>query len=265
MIIHDEAAYRAHNSLNYSSAKSLLKSPKHFKAALNRKFEPSQEMIIGTYVHERVLEGKTPSYVVRPPDLDFRTNEGKAWRDKHAGVDVLTQEDHEAVLKAWAAVEASPDAQYLLKLCPHREIGIVQHYEGVPLKGRLDAYGHDEAGKPIILEFKTTGDTDPETWGKKAFGLRYPMQTAWYQSLLALELGLEEPPAYFWLVVETQDPFDVVIYQPPEEALEIGRAQMKHCIDTYKTCLATGKWPGYAKGIIQLETPIWEKRKWLNK
>jgi hypothetical protein len=141
----------------------------------------------------------------------------------------------------------------------------VQHYQGVPLKGRLDAYGYDEAGKSIVLDFKTTVDADPETWGKKAFGLRYPMQTAWYESLLALELGLEEPPAYFWLVVETQDPFDVVIYQPPEEALEIGRAQMKHCIESYKTCLATGKWPGYTKGIIQLETPVWEKRKWLNK
>lgn len=265
MIIHDEATYRAHPALNYSSAKSLLKSPKHFQAALNRKFEPSREMIIGSAVHSIVLEGKQPSYIVRPADLDLRTKEGKAWRDKHAGKEIVTQEDNEIVVRAATAVQASLDAQYLLKLCPHREIGIVRHYENVAIKGRLDAYGHDEAGKPIILDFKTTGDADPETWGKKAFGLRYPMQTAWYESLLALELGLEEPPAYFWLVVETQDPFDVVIYQPPEEALEIGRAQMKHCIESYKTCLATGKWPGYTKGIIQLETPVWEKRKWLNK
>jgi hypothetical protein len=178
-------------------------------------------------------------------------------------MEIVTQEDHDIVLKAAAAVQASLDAQYLLKLCPHREIGIVSNYTGVEIKGRLDAHGKDEAGKPIILDFKTTSDADPETWGKKAFGLRYPMQTAWYESLLALELGLEEPPAYFWLVVETQDPFDVVIYQPPEEALEIGRAQMKHCIESYKTCLATGKWPGYTKGIIQLEVPVWERKRWI--
>ena len=265
MIILDETTYRAHNSLNYSAAKMLLKSPKHFQAALQRKFEPSREMMIGTYVHERVLEGKSPSYIVRPADIDLRTKEGKAWRDKHAGMDIMTQEDHEVVLKAYAAVEANEDAQYLLRLCPQREVGIVTQYDGVQLKGRLDAYGEDEVGKPIILDFKTTSDADPETWGRKAFGLRYPMQTAWYQSLLALELGLDEPPAYFWLVVETQEPYDVVIYQPPEEALEIGRAQMRHCIEAYKSCLASGKWPGYNKGILELETPAWEKRKWLNK
>lgn len=265
MIIFDEITYRSHSALNYSSARNLLKSPKHFQAALNRKFEPSREMVIGSAVHSIVLEGKQPSYIVRPADLDLRTKEGKAWRDKHAGMEIVTQEDHDIVLKAAAAVRDSLDAQYLLKLCPHREIGIVQSYESVPLKGRLDAYGHDEAGKPIVLDLKTTSSADPEDFGRKVFSLKYAAQCAWYQSLLALELGLEEPPAWFWMVVETQEPFDVVLYQPPEEALEIGRAQMKHCIDTYKTCLATGKWPGYAKGIIQLETPVWEKRKWLNK
>lgn len=263
MIIHDEATYRAHPALNYSSAKSLLKSPKHFQAALNRKFEPSREMIIGSAVHSIVLEGKQPSYIVRPADIKFTTKEGKAWRDKHAGMEIVTQEDHDIVLKAAAAVQASLDAQYLLKLCPHREIGIVSNYTGVEIKGRLDAHGKDEAGKPIILDLKTTASTAPEDFGREVFKFKYAAQCAWYQSLLALELGLDEPPAWFWMVVETQEPFDVVLYQPPEEALEIGCAQMKHCIDTYKTCLATGKWPGYAKGIIQLEVPAWERKRWI--
>jgi hypothetical protein len=54
-----------------------------------------------------------------------------------------------------------------------------------------------------------------------------------------------------------------VIYQPPEEALEIGRAQMQHCVETYKACIASCKWPGYSKGIIQLEVPSWERKRWL--
>lgn len=265
MIILDEDTYRAHPALNYSAAKALLRSPKHFQAALNRKFEPSREMLIGTAVHEAVLEGKSPSYIVRPADLDLRTKEGKEWKAKNAGREIMSPDEDSAVRNAIKAVRESADAQYLLNLCKQREVGIIQNYSGLDIKGRLDAYGNDEAGKPIILDFKTTGDADPELWGKKAFGLRYPMQTAWYQSLLALELGLEEPPAYFWLVVETQEPFDVVIYQPPEEALEIGRAQMQHCVETYKACIASGKWPGYSKGIIQLDVPVYEKRRWLNK
>lgn len=263
MIILDETTYRQHPALNFSSAKLLLKSPKHFKSALIRKFEPSREMLIGTAVHEAVLEGKSPSYIVRPADLDLRTKEGKEWKAKNAGREIMSPDEDSAVRNAIKAVRESADAQYLLNLCKQREVGIVQTYNGVEIKGRLDAHGNDEAGKPIVLDFKTTSDADPETWGKKAFGLRYPMQTAWYQSLLALELGLDEAPAYFWLVAETQEPFDVVIYQPPEEALEIGRAQMQHCVETYKACIASGKWPGYSKGILQLEVPSWERKRWL--
>lgn len=263
MIIHDEKTYREHPALNYSAAKSLLKSPKHFQNALNRKFEPSREMLIGTYVHEAVLEGKFPSYIVRPADIDLRTKEGKEWKTKNAGKEIMSPDENSAILNAIAAMRDNADAQYLLKLCQNREHGIVHKFQDVEIKGRLDAYGNDEAGKPIILDFKTTSSADPEEFGRKAFGLRYPMQTAWYQSLLALELGLDEAPAYFWLTVETQDPFDVVIYQPPEEALEIGRAQMQHCVETYKACIASGKWPGYSKGIISLEIPSWERKRWL--
>ena len=251
------------SALNYSAAKALLRSPKHFQAALNRKFEPSREMLIGTAVHEAVLEGKSPSYIVRPADLDLRTKEGKEWKAKNAGKEIMSPDENSAILNAIAAVRDNADAQYLLKLCQHREHGIIHKFQDVEIKGRLDAYGNDEAGKPIILDLKTTSSADPEDFGKKVFSLKYTAQCAWYQSLLALELSLDEPPAWFWLVVETQEPFDVVLYQPPEEALEIGRAQMKHCIDIYKTCLATGKWPGYSKGILSLEVPIWEKRKWL--
>jgi hypothetical protein len=263
MIILDEDIYRSHSALNYSSAKSLLKSPKHFQASLKRKVEPSQEMLMGTAIHEAVLEGKSPSYIVRPEGMNGRTKEGKEWKAQNAGKIILSQEEDAGVRNAIKAVRENADVQYLLSLCKQREIGIVHNYNGVEIKGRLDAHGQDEAGKPIILDFKTTSDAEPESWGKKAFGLRYPMQSAWYQSLLALELGLEDPAAYFWLVVETQEPFDVAIYQPPEEALEIGRAQMNHCIEAYKSCVASGKWPGYGKGIIQLEVPPWERKRWL--
>jgi hypothetical protein len=185
MIILDEPTYRSHRALNYSAAKALLRSPKHFQAALNRKFEPSREMLIGTAVHEAVLEGKSPSYIVRPADLDLRTKEGKEWKAKNAGKEIMSPDEDSAVRNAIKAVRESADAQYLLKLCQQREVGIIHNYNGVDIKGRLDAHGKDEAGKPIVLDFKTTSDADPETWGRKAFGLRYPMQTAWYQSLLA--------------------------------------------------------------------------------
>jgi hypothetical protein len=263
MIILDEQTYRSHPAANFSSLKTILKSPKHYQSSLKKTFEPSIEMTIGTIVHETVLEGKPYSHTVKPVDIDLRTKEGKAWRDKHAGMTILSLAEHATVVRTVEAVRNSPDAQYMLNLCKQREVGIVNNYKGVEIKGRLDAYGQDESGKPMILDLKTTSSADPDDFGRKVFGLKYTAQCAWYQTLLALELGLEEPPLWLWMVVETQEPHDVVFYQPPEEALEIGRAQMNRCIDTYSTCLATGNWPGYSKGVLSLDIPVWEKKKWL--
>lgn len=265
MIILDEDIYRSHLALNYSSAKSLLKSPKHFQAALRRKVEPSQEMLMGTAIHEAVLEGKSPSYIVRPEGMDGRTKEGKEWKTRNAGKIILSQDEDAGVRNAIKAVRESADAQYLLGLCKQREIGIIQTYKGVEIKGRLDAYGNDEAGKVIILDLKTSSSADPEEFGRKIFNLKYASQCAWYRALLALELGLDYAPNWMWIICETQEPYDVAIYQPSDEMIEIGNAQMDHCIETYRSCKNSNKWPGYSNGIITLEAPVYEKRRWLNK
>lgn len=263
MIIKDEPTYRQHPAANFSSLKTILKSPKHYQTALKQKFETSIEMVMGTIIHEAVLEGKPYSHIVKPADIDLRTKDGKAWRDKHAGMLILSQSEHSAVVRTVEAVRNSTDAQYLLGLCKQREVGIVQKYKGVEIKGRLDAYGQDEGGKPLIVDFKTTSEADPELWGRKAFGLRYMMQMQYYKALLSLELGLDVEPAYIWLVAETNEAADVCIYQPPPEAIAIGQAQMDYAIETYQKCLETGRWNGYGKGIISLDVPIWEQKRWI--
>ena len=263
MIILDEQIYRSHPAANFSSLKTILKSPKHYQSSLKKSFEPTIEMTMGTIIHEAILEGKPYSHTVKPVDIDLRTKEGKAWRDKHAGMTILSLAEHATVVRTVEAVRNSPDAQYMLNLCKQREVGIVNNYKGVEIKGRLDAYGQDESGKPIIVDFKTTSEADPELWGRKAFGLRYMMQMQYYKALLSLELGLDVEPAYFWLVAETNEAADVCIYQPPPEAIAIGQAQMDYAIETFKKCLETGQWQGYGKGIISLDVPIWEQKRWL--
>ena len=261
MIILDEPTYRSHPAANFSSLKTILKSPKHYQTSLKQKFEPSIEMTIGTIVHEAVLEGKPYSHIVKPADIDLRTKEGKAWRDKHAGMMILSQSEHSTVVRTVEAVKNSADAQYLLNLCKQREIGIVHNYKGVEIKGRLDAYGQDEGGKPIIVDFKTTSEADPELWGRKAFGLRYMMQMQYYKALLSLELGLDVEPSYVWLVAETNEAADVCVYQPPPEAIAIGQAQMDYAIETYKKCLESGYWQTALSISVSTSSPFKAQRK----
>lgn len=262
MIIQDEQEYRAFPALNYSSAKHLLRSQKHFMAEKSKKFEPSREMVLGTMIHQPVLEGKNGDYVIKPADMSFVTKEGKAWRDAHKGREILTQEEHATVKRTVAAVQANKDAMYLLSRCPNREIGIVTEYRGVKIKARLDAYGTDESGNPLILDFKTTSDANPETWGRKASSLCYFAQMALYKIALAMELKLETAPSYLWMVAETNEAADVVIYQPPADAIAIGEKQLEIIIDRYLDLEKTGKPKGYPSGIVELDVPIFEKRKY---
>lgn len=263
MIIYDEQEYRAFQALNYSSAKHLLRSQKHFMAEKSKKFEPSREMVLGTMIHEAVLENKTGNYVIKPADMSFVTKEGKAWRDAHKGREILTQEEHATVKRTVAAVQANKDAMYLLSRCPNREVGIVTEYRGVKIKARLDAYGTDESGKSMAVDLKTTSDANPDVWGKKAYDLSYFMQCVWYATVLSLELKLETEPAWLWIVAETCDAADVVIYRPPLDALEIGRKQMDLAIERYSDLQKNGTPKGYPSGIIELDLPPWAKKKWL--
>lgn len=263
MIILDEAAYRAHPALNYSHAKHLLRSQKHFLAEKSKKLEPSREMVIGTLVHQEILEGKRGDFVVKPEGMTFVTKEGKAWRDAHQGVEILSQEELFRVNRTVKAIKDNADAMYLLNRCPNRERGIVVKYRGVEIKARLDADGTDESNVPFILDTKTTADANPETWGRHASNLCYFAQMAFYTTALALELGLESPPAFMWLVAETTDAADVVIYRPPPEAIAIGQKQLDIIIDRYKDLQETGKAKGYPSGIIELDIPAYERKRWL--
>ena len=262
MIILDEQEYRTHPALNYSSAKHLLRSQKHFLAEKRKTFEPSREMVIGTMIHCELLEGKRGEFVVKPEGMTFVTKEGKAFRDAHKGVEIISQEELLRINRTVKAIRDNKDAMYLLQRCPNRERGIVTKYRGIEIKARLDADGTDESGVPLILDAKTTADANPDTWGRHASNLCYFAQMAFYKTALAMELGLETPPSFLWLVAETTDAADVVIYTPPADAVAIGQKQLDIIVDRYIDLQETGKAKGYPSGLVELEIPIWEKKRY---
>jgi exodeoxyribonuclease VIII len=77
--------YHAVDALSKSMMTKILKSPAHYKAALDEHQEPSKAMQLGTAIHTAVLEPHLYSQVVAviPPDIDGRTKEGKAWKEQH--------------------------------------------------------------------------------------------------------------------------------------------------------------------------------------
>lgn len=265
MIILDEQVYRSANGLNFSSAKHLLRSAKHFKAALTAKIEPSKNMLIGSIVHARVLENRTYPVAVMPEGLDGRTKEGKEWKVANAGKETISQDDWKQAQRMINAVMSNKDVTYLLSLQGQSEVGIVQDFRDVKIKGRIDRLFKDENGAQAIFDFKTTQSASPEDFNKSCSNFNYLMQMEWYTCLAALEYGLESRPAYFWVCVENTDACDVCIYQPSPEHIAIGQKQMEIAIETYKRSLDSGSWPGYGSGIQTLPFSKWEFERWMNK
>jgi hypothetical protein len=263
MIIKNDTEYRAYNALNFSSIKGILNSPLHYQTALKTpKKEPSKSMFLGTMVHSKVLEKREENYAVMPLDLDGRTKEGKLWKEANSSKTCITQEDYAQYKRMVGAINANADVQYLLSKAVDCEIGIVQKYRDAQIKGKIDCLIKDESGKYCILDLKTTQSCDPNEFSRSACSYKYFMQAVWYQSLVALEYGLDYQVPYYWVCVESTEAADVCIFQPPGDGLELGQKQMEKALELHAECTKTGKWPGFGGGIIELDIPIFEKRKY---
>lgn len=263
MIIHDETTYRQHVGLNFSSAKNLLKSPLHFKAAQEAKREPSKNMLFGSIVHAKVLEGKNYPVAVMPDGLDGRTKEGKDWKAANAGKETISQDDWKQCQRMIDAVMGNKDVAYLLSLKGESEVGIVQDYRGTKIKGRIDRLFKDENGAHCVLDLKSTQSALKHDFSASCSQFCYWLQAAFYSALVALEFQLENRCPYYIVCVENTDACDVCIYSLSPEAFAVGQAQMERVVDLFKSCTTSGIWPGSSSGIAEITPPQWEVKKYL--
>jgi len=183
------------------------------------------------------------------------------WELLNADKVVLTPAELRNANRMSMALKNSADVQYLLSKCQQREIGIVQEYRHVTIKGKLDALGIDESGRYFIPDLKSSASVAPEDFAKTCCTRKYFMQMMWYATLVSLEFKLDYLPPFYWIAVENSEAADVCIYSPPPEAIEIGQKQMDRAIELYQQCTASGKWPGYSTGIQELILPAWQIRK----
>lgn len=248
--------YRAHPALNFSLAKSLLKSPAHFQAAKREVREPTSAMHIGTIAHALILEGLdiTSHYAVRPAGMSFVTKEGKAWKAEQ-NKPIIGFDEAVDIHDMATAVGANANAAHLLKQCQHRETPIFASVMGVECKALLDCHGTD-GQEWVICDLKTTQDASPRGFAKSVSDMHYDLQAAWYSTILAKSEQIENPPYWTWIAVEKKAPFVNVVYTA-EQWVESGMRKLETVLEKYKECTESGHWPLPYQGIHQLEKPSW--------
>jgi ATP-dependent exoDNAse (exonuclease V) beta subunit len=249
--------YRAHPAVNFSTLKSILESPAHYQAALAEPSKETPAMLMGSLVHECILEGKRLDAIAaeRPIGINLATKEGKAWKDENKGRPIISFDDAQAIRWMKIAVAENPHASSMLEACQHRETPIRATIRNVECKGLIDAAGTDGVDW-VILDLKTTDDASPEAFARKVANYHYDMQAAMYKALLATHHQIETEPTFYWLVVEKTAPFTCAVYDS-SDWITSGEDKLERALETLKDCRKSNFWPKPHQGINLLIRPSW--------
>jgi hypothetical protein len=253
---------------NHTGMRYLGKSPRHYLHWANSKKKPaSDSQSFGIAAHALLLEGEDVFRRVVGrvgTDENGRAKRGETERILSEGKVPLKQRDIECLHAMRAEALRKPLERFiahapddlraviggyqtfgdLLADC-RTELTCARAFAGTQVKCRLDAW-HDGG---VVLDYKTTARI--ENFAKDAAAYGYYRQAALYGDMAGGRW-------FVWLVQETAEPFEAVIYLAQEHALAQGRAEYEALCAIHAECVRTGVWPGIEDGF--LDVPAWYAR-----
>ena len=267
--------YVVMKGMNHSTLQYGFKSMRALKYHLdNGREKESSGFSIGTASHTLLLEPEEfeNTYIVMPDYASMpenRTKDGKRsynWTTVFAkqmkanflmdaeedGKTVVTAKDYRAGLRISESVYSNPRARDLIETCD-TELTLTGEIDGVECKGRLDL-----AGEGLFADLKTTASVLPSAFGRSFANFNYSSQMAFYRELYIQNYGGVIPLCEV-IAVENGGDYDCVVYDIPEQVIDLGWGRVCRVIAEYKTALETDHWPRIGEGetTLPLVFPNW--------
>ncbi len=259
-----EKEYRSADGLNKSTLWHLMKSPLHYKYALENPTEETAALLFGRMVHKLLLESDTfdEEYAILP-NVDRRTKEGKeAYAQFIAGLNgqsAISADDFEKASVMVQAVKDNPTASKILQGLTETEDSLFwsDDVEGVACKCRLDGVG--KIGKRgFILDYKTTQDASLDGFMRSAYKYGYDAQAGHYlNGAKANKLDISD---YIIIAQEKAEPYAVNVFVADLDFVESGKRRIRDLISKCVECERSGNWYGYGgenNDIYKLGVPMW--------
>jgi hypothetical protein len=246
--IPDSEYHADKGSLSSSGARKLLPPSTPFQFKWERdhpRTETKDYFDLGHAAHTLVL-GEGAEIV----ELEFdawTTKASKEARDKvwAEGKTPLLSKDFRKVHEMAAAIKQHPLAEALFSSgVAERSLYYRDVETGVMLRARPDWLPTRGRGRLIITDYKTAASADPSKFGKSAGDFGYHQQDAWYRDA-AIALGLDDDPAFVFVVQQKEAPYTVSIVELGRDAVNLGRRLNRAAIDLYAKCEANNHWPGW--------------------
>lgn len=253
-----QAEYRAIDALGSTDIKTLLENPYLFKNGVKK--EPTDNLILGSVIHTLILEPqKLESEYLIMPELNLRTNADKAVK---AELEAEAKATNKTLVKAEIFNQAeavsksflNSSLSSFLKGEVKAEASFFGEIDGVKVKARPDLILPEQK---IIIDFKTTsqvGGGSADGFAKMAANFSYYIQAALY-------LEITEYKQFYFIVLETTEPYMVGCYKLDSEALEFGKSEIRRAIEIYKN-LGEYKSPLYLNNldfskVQEINLPSW--------
>lgn len=236
-----------------SGLDKIRQSPYHYWYWYLNPARPKQKdtpaTLLGSLFHTAMLEvEKLNRYFVVAPDVDRRTKAGREEYNEFMAMaevnrqKVVTQELVDKARYMRDAAYKNPIFQDLMMESGKNEHTILfdEPMTGAACKCRPDRI----LDSGWIIDFKTTDNAAVEPFGRSAYKYRYHVQSAFY--LDGANYGLNiRPEGFVFVAVENHEPYQVAVYVADQNAIELGRGEYLHDLETYVRCKTLNQWPGY--------------------
>lgn len=224
----------------------------------------------GRAAHRKVLGAGSDVVVIAGTGKDpnaWNTNDTKAAvaEARAAGLTPIRPADAETVEAMAAALRAHPTVGPLFARPGRAEASFVARDEesGVMCRARIDWMPDVPAtGRVLVVDYKTTTDASTRGFAASMAKYGYHQQGPFYCDVLTW-LGLDNgrSPRTVLVAQEKEPPYLVNVGSPTDRAVEWGRVLNRKARHTYRTCTASGLWPGYdagPTGVADLDLPGWQ-------
>lgn len=212
----------------------------------------------GALMHALLL-GQDHEFAVVEVD-DFRTKLAREARDAAiaSGKTPVKKADLDAALEHAARIDNALRKQFGIELGRmQRELTAVWSEDGTLCRARIDAF--DGA---TIYDLKTCSDASFDSLARRVVDYDYHLQAAAYTSAVETIIPVMAGRIRFVLLFVENDTNAIVPVDLDGAFREHGRNRWEQAVLSWRQCLATGVWPGYAgKEPLTVFCPEWYRTK----
>jgi exodeoxyribonuclease VIII len=259
------AIYDQWPAARHSRLRLFNRTPAHARHAIENPPEPAPWLELGRAIHVAVLEPERfAREYVGAPKVNRSTTIGKGrWSDfvaANVGKRVLDADVYAVCRDASASVMAHSTARQIIEAPGLTEVSALWRdaETGLLCKSRPDRLTA-LSGWSVVGDLKSGRDASSRAFEREIYKFGYAQQAAMYldgcDALTPAEDRRERK--FIFIVVETEPPYCVAVYDLDPEAIALGRDEYRAHLAQYARCMKTGVWSGYDQGIGNISLPPW--------